>query len=83
VEMLLRNENLVVNQQTNEGMTALMWASFNGHKEVVQILLEHTSINVNHQNNNGLTALAGAYENKYYEIVKLLLDIDVNQNNIC
>ncbi len=34
VQMLLKNENINVNQQNKDGWTALMWASGNRHNKI-------------------------------------------------
>jgi serine/threonine-protein phosphatase 6 regulatory ankyrin repeat subunit B len=44
---LLKHENINVNQQNKNGITALMLASQNGHQEIVQMLIENEKIEVN------------------------------------
>ena len=61
------------------GGTALMAASFNGHREVVQALLAKGA-QVNAQDSNGVTALILASLQGHIEVVQALLDkgADVN-----
>lgn len=80
-----------VNIQNEDGFTALMYASWNAHVDIVKLLLQVPGINVNAQNKFGYTALmyassdgnrniSAAHEN----IVKLLLatpNINVNIQN--
>ena len=44
VQMLLQEENTQINQQDEDGRTALWWASQKGHKEIVQMLLQDKNI---------------------------------------
>ena len=80
VDMLV---NLGVNiNAKDEGETALMKASQNGHKEIVEILLENGA-DVNVKNRDNWTALMWASWNGYKEIVEILLEngADVNVKN--
>lgn len=73
-----------VNAQDN-GYTALMYAVFYNHENIVKLLLQVPNININARNNNGWTALMFASKMGNQNIVKLLLnnsDIDVNVNTI-
>jgi ankyrin repeat protein len=77
----LLEKGIDVNQQDEDGCTALYWASYSGYKEIVQILSGHKDINVNKQDKVGSTALEWASKNGYKEILQLLLehkDINVN-----
>jgi len=49
VQILLQNERIEINLQVNDEWTALMEASWKGHKEIVQILLKDKGIEINHQ----------------------------------
>ena len=72
-----------VNHQ-EDGCTELMWASYEGHTEIVKLLLERPETDVNLQNHWGNTALMFASYEGYTEIVKMLLErpkIDVNLQN--
>lgn len=55
------------------GWTPLIYASFEGHSEVVRFLLGKT-VQVNAQAENGMTALMAASRNGHLEIVRTLLD---------
>lgn len=64
-----------INYQDSLGYTALMYASMNGHMEIVKLLLENgadTSI----KNNDGKTALILAFENNHIDIVDLIEEFD-------
>ena len=61
--------------------TPLIWASQNGHSDVVQVLLQNEDIDVNIADRDGITALYKASSRGHKEVVQLLLqkeDIDVN-----
>ena len=68
-----------INTRYEDGWTALMIASLNGHTAIVEILLKHDA-NINVKSNNGCTALILASQDGYKEIVALLLKhgADVN-----
>ena len=68
-----------INDQNNNGKTALMYAAENGLTETAKLLLEHGA-NINAQDNRGATALMYAAEKGWTKTVKLLLDhgADVN-----
>ena len=83
VECLIEN-GIDVNQQNKNGSTALMWASRNGLKEIVQLLLKNECIKVNQQNNDGRTALMLASFAGHKEIIDILLkhkDIQTTQQD--
>ncbi len=59
-----------------------MYASEQGHKEIVQMLLQDKNIQINQQNNRGLTALMCASKYGLKEIVQMLLrdkNIEINK----
>ncbi|MGV2437806.1 MAG UNVERIFIED_CONTAM: ankyrin repeat domain-containing protein [Anaerolineae bacterium] len=62
--------------KTLPGRTALLWASENGHEEVVKALLAHNKVDVNLQDSVGRTALCWASVNGHVEVVKALLNND-------
>ena len=66
---------------TENGGTALMLASQNGHYQVVELLLKKHA-HVNHQTQDGVTALMLASQNGHYQVVELLLKehADVNHH---
>ena len=65
--------------QTMSGWTALMFASDNGHTEIVQLLL-NTKAKPDLQNENGETALYAAAVKGYPDIVQLLLEYGADPN---
>jgi ankyrin repeat protein len=83
VAFLLQN-GIDVNQQNNDGFTALITASIQGHKEIVEMLLKDENIEINQQNKYGRTALIWASERGHKEIVQMLLqdtNIQINQQD--
>ena len=65
--------------------TPLIWASYNGHSEVVNLLLRHPTIDVNKGSKSGYTALHWASAMGHSEVLGMLLQhqqIDVNKQNI-
>jgi ankyrin repeat protein len=91
----LINQGIDVNIQNNNGDNALIYASFNGYKEIVELLLKHPNININTpegihpvnvQNKFGDTALIAASSRLNKEIVELLLkqpniNVEIEDNN--
>ena len=69
-----------INVKSNEGSTALLLASENGHKDVVQILLAKGAYINAERDTDNRTALILASERGFVDIVKVLLDngADVN-----
>ena len=53
--MFLQHKNIQINEKAKTGDTALMNASFNGHKEIVEMLLQDKRIEINQQDKFGLT----------------------------
>lgn len=78
VEMLLSG-GADVNAKNRDGWTALMWASWYGHKDVVSLLLANGA-DVNAKDSNGRTALMWASINGHKDVVSLLIanGADVN-----
>ena len=72
-----------VNAKLDSDFTALMGASYKGHKEIVELLIKKGA-DVNQKDNNGYTALINASLKGSKEIVKLLIQngADVNLHNI-
>ena len=64
--------HLNINQQANNGWTALHWASLNGHPECVKLLLNHSDIDINITDIKGRTPLVYASTFKHTEIMNLL-----------
>ena len=74
----LKNPYISVNIKVNLGYTALIWASYYDHLEVVKCLLDDKDrkikTDVNIKNNGGWTALIYASFWGHLEVVKCLLD---------
>ena len=80
IKMLIELE-FDMNTEGKNGWTALMYASRDGHTEIVELLLRVEGIDFNAKDKNGYTALMSASYNGHTEIVELLLrveGIDVN-----
>ena len=60
-----------VNARTDEGVTALMFASQDGHLDMVRALLE-SNADINAKANNGATALLLAIEGDHSKVAELL-----------
>ena len=71
VEEAIINGANVNARKDKYGWTVLMWASWLGLSEIVEVLLEHGA-NVNAKGSRGYTALMSAAENNHTEIIKLL-----------
>ncbi len=72
------------NMQDNNGVTALMTASYNGLNNVVATILTTKGIDPNKQNKNGETSLMLASYNGHSKVVELLLaaeGVDVNMQD--
>ena len=69
-----------INDKDNNGYTALIWASVNGHFKIVKLLIENKA-NINDKTNNGSTALIWASQYGYIETVKLLIENKANIND--
>ena len=67
------------NKQDNNGLTALMSASHNGHSEVVRILLKGGA-DPNIQKKDGATAVMLATKNGHSEVVQILLEGGADPN---
>ena len=65
------NINDVLTGKGASGWTALLFATVNGNKDLVEYLIKHGA-NVNHTSDEGSTALSLAKQEKYKEIVELL-----------
>ena len=65
-----------VSRPTNEGKTALMMASKQGHKNIAASLLQRKHIDVNKTDLNGRTALMESAVEGYADIVKMILESD-------
>ena len=68
--MLLQDKRIEINQHNKGGSTALMCASINGHKEIVEMLLDHKDINVNLEDDFGVTAILIAHRDQ--ELLQIL-----------
>ncbi|MDF2965458.1 MAG: hypothetical protein K0Q51_846, partial [Rickettsiaceae bacterium] len=62
-----------INHADNYGMTALIWAAWNGHLESVKELMKNKA-EINHADNKGVTALMLAADQGHLEVAKELLN---------
>jgi len=79
VTKLLLDEKVKPNEADNDGRTALMLASYQGHTEIVIKLLEKNA-NPNQANKEGGTALIFAPQNGHTEVVTKLLEKGADPN---
>jgi ankyrin repeat protein len=70
--VFLLGRGVNINCKHDNGMTALHWAIFKGHKDIITLLLEKGA-DFNAKDNSGWTALHFAAHNGYTDIVKELL----------
>jgi ankyrin repeat protein len=80
----LLEKGIDVNQQNEDGSTALIEGSRDAYKEIVQLLLQDKNLEINHRDEYGHTALTWASMNGHVEIVKALLqdkNIHINQQD--
>jgi ankyrin repeat protein len=70
VQLLLAS-HANVNARDKQGETALMWAAYHGHKDVVELLLANKA-DASIKNSTGETALSGAILGKHQDIAELL-----------
>ncbi|KAI5808430.1 hypothetical protein BZA77DRAFT_329781 [Pyronema omphalodes] len=78
--------NANVNSYDAESFTALFWAAWGGHSDVVKLLLEQDGIEVDKVDDYDRTPLSLAAHAGHTSVVKLLLEegrIDVNTTNHC
>lgn len=71
IKILLKQQNIAVNQSNNTGLTPLMAAVIYGNHECVNALMEHFEIDANLKDSAGKTALTYALENNQ-NLVNLL-----------
>jgi ankyrin repeat protein len=78
-----RQAELDVGAVNDEGITALIAASSEGHKAVVELLLTKTTAAVNAQDKDGTSAVMAAAVRGHNEVVEVLLAhrADVNMQN--
>ena len=93
VELLLKNTDLNIdfNAKDTSGLTALIFACYNGHSDVVKIIMESSislGIDLNAQEIvSGNTAFNAACERGYSDVVKIfmknaaILNIDLSAKN--
>ncbi len=77
IELIKDGANL--EKKDTFGYTALIWASRNGHVEVVKALLD-AGAKVNEKNNDSYTALIWASKKGHVEVVEALLDAGAKVN---
>ena len=70
--------------QNEDGTTALMWASYNGHEAVCELLITR-GCNLDMQNKDGRTALMYASDKGHEAVCELLItrgcNVDMQNNN--
>jgi len=80
------NDNLLLNYQNENGLSALMLASKNGHSEVSKLLLA-SGAKVDLQTEDGLPALMVASQEGHRKVVQLLLasgaQVDLQMEDGC
>lgn len=67
------SQDIDVNATDDQGLTALMYAAYNGHQAIIQLLLTNGA-DINQANELNRTALMMAASGKYPEAVQLLID---------
>ena len=84
IDSLLQIDDIIINQQNQDGDTALIIAAKDGHENIVNRLLEVKDIDVDQQNYEGDAAFMMAVQMGHENIVNRLLEvkeIEVNQQN--
>lgn len=71
IECLLKNPNIIINQQTNTGLTALIWAIFSQNKSIINLLL-NAGADPEIANDKGNTPLQMAETIKKPKIIDLI-----------
>ena len=72
-------QQLDVNQAKGDGMTALHWAAYDGHREIASLLIK-AGARVNVRSARGLTPLVLAVDHADPELVHLLLEAGADPN---
>ena len=68
-----------MNQQNNEGFTALLYASFSGHVDIIKYLVEEWGVNDHITTNTGLNPLhLAAQKNIVLTLLYFKDKIDIN-----
>ena len=75
LEMLYYDGKADINLRGNEGMTALMWATYNEDLDLMEWLIEEGA-DINEQSHFGATALMHACEHLKYKAATFLLEYD-------
>ena len=76
-EMIDLGVNINWSDREKRNITALMYACFNDHIDVVKLLIKH-KVNMDKKRDDGKTALMYAVQEGHYEITKLLIENDCN-----
>lgn len=79
IKRLIGKEDIDVNFQDELGRTALMWASWEGHLNVVKYLISQGA-GVNIQDDVGWMALMFASRNGHFKVVEYLVNQGANVN---
>ena len=72
-------EGINVNAKTQNGSTALFWASAKGHREIAELLIQNGA-DVNAKIRSGQTPLILACQNGHRDVVELLLNKEADTN---
>ena len=76
---ILLNSEIDINHHDQNGITALIWASYLGNKiKIVVDLLINSNVDVNCQDNNGKNALIWASNFGNIEVVKSIIKTNVD-----
>lgn len=68
-----------MNQKNNEGFTALLYASYSGHTDIIRYLVEDFEVNYQITTNTGLNPLhLAAQKNKILPFIYFKTKIDIN-----
>ena len=75
VQTLYNKDQRVIDDENDEGRTALFWAAAKGHTQVVKFLIQKGA-DTNKQDNHRNTAVAYASQNNHHEVVDILNNLN-------
>lgn len=79
-KLIETNDVNYLNKQDENGLTALMIASYKNYKNIVEMLLKK-KVDVNIKSNIGLTAISFAVKGDNFDIIKLLIENNTDLND--